>query len=112
MIHYMAMPPHEPVQPGVWRAGAHTDYTCLSMLHQRVGQVGLQLCPGAEVESGLWTDIEPIEGAITCNIGDMLMRWSDDRLRSTLHRVRLPRAGEYLARAFRCRSSARPIATS
>ena len=26
----------------------------------------------------------------------MLMRWSDDKLQSTLHRVRMPRADEYL----------------
>ena len=26
----------------------------------------------------------------------MLMRWSDDRLKSNYHRVRMPRAGEYL----------------
>lgn len=38
----------------------------------------------------------PLRGAVTCNIGDMLMRWSDDRLRSTLHRVRMPRRDEYL----------------
>ena len=31
---------------------------------------------------------------MTCNIGDMLMRWSDDRLPSTLHRVRMPRPDE------------------
>ncbi len=36
-----------------------------------------------------------MEGAITVNIGDMLMQWSDDRLKSTFHRVRMPRPGEY-----------------
>jgi len=36
-----------------------------------------------------------LEGAITVNIGDMLMQWSDDRLKSTFHRVRMPRPGEY-----------------
>lgn len=30
----------------------------------------------------------------TCNIGAMLMRWSDDSLPSTLHRVRMPRPDE------------------
>ena len=35
-------------------------------------------------------------GLVTCNIGDMLMGWSDDKLLSTLHRVRMPRADEYL----------------
>ena len=29
------------------------------------------------------------------NIGDMLMRWSDDQLKSTLHRVRMPQPDEY-----------------
>lgn len=32
----------------------------------------------------------PLEGAITVNIGDILMRWSDDVLKSTYHRVRTP----------------------
>jgi len=26
--------------------------------------------------------VEPTEGVITCNIGDMLVHWSDDELRS------------------------------
>ena len=41
-----------------------------------------------------WTPIDPDEDAITCNIGDMLMRWSDDRLSSNFHRVRNPRPGD------------------
>lgn len=96
MIHYMAMDQARPEDFNLWRAGAHTDFDCLTLLHQRVGQGGLQLCPGKEIESGQWTAVEPVEGAITCNIGDMLMRWSDDRLQSTLHRVRMPRPDEYL----------------
>ena len=79
-----------------WRAGAHTDFDCLTLLHQKVGQGGLQLCPGKESDEFAWTDVEPAPGVITCNIGDMLMRWSDDKLQSTLHRVRMPRADEYL----------------
>ena len=43
-----------------------------------------------------WTDVEPLPSVITCNIGHMLMRWSDDKLLSTLHRVRMPRTDEYL----------------
>lgn len=35
------------------------------------------------------------KGAIVCNIGDQLMRWSDDKLKSTFHRVTCPRPGEY-----------------
>ena len=29
--------------------------------------------------------VKPVDGVITCNIGDMLMRWSDDQLPSNFH---------------------------
>ncbi|MCY4213385.1 MAG: isopenicillin N synthase family oxygenase [Gammaproteobacteria bacterium] len=77
----------------LWRAGAHTDFDCLTLLFQRDGEGGLQVCPGKEADSGAWTPVTPRADLITCNIGDMLMRWSDDALRSTLHRVYLPRNG-------------------
>lgn len=99
ILHYLPIAATD-LQPGVWRAGAHTDYDCLTLLHQRAGEYGLQVCPGAEAanrdpDAPLgWTDVEPTAGTVTCNIGDMLMRWSDDQLPSTLHRVRLPRADQ------------------
>lgn len=99
ILHYLPIAAAD-LGPGEWRAGAHTDYDCLTLLHQREGQRGLQLCPGAEAadrdpnEPLGWTDVEPTAGTVTCNIGDMLMRWSDDRLPSTLHRVRMPRRDE------------------
>lgn len=100
LLHYLPVPPGG-AEPDRWRAGAHTDYDCLTLLHQRPGQGGLQLSPGAEAARHDdptrplgWTDVEPVAGTVTCNIGDMLMRWSDDRLPSTLHRVRMPRPDE------------------
>ena len=93
LLHYFPMSPDE-FDGGQWRAGAHTDYDCLTLLFQRSGQSGLQVCPGEDATSGRWTSVDPDESLITCNIGDMLMRWSDDRLKSTLHRVRGPRPGE------------------
>jgi isopenicillin N synthase-like dioxygenase len=96
LLHYLPMENAKPEDFTGWRAGAHTDFDCLTLLHQRVGQGGLQLCPGKESEEFAWTDVEPLPGVITCNIGDMLMRWSDDQLQSTLHRVRMPHADEYL----------------
>ncbi|TFF23218.1 isopenicillin N synthase family oxygenase [Jiella endophytica] len=97
LIHYLPMVGAKPEDFTGWRAGAHTDFDCLTLLHQKVGQGGLQLCPGREASGELaWTDVEPKPGVVTCNIGDMLMRWSDDRLQSTLHRVRMPREDEYL----------------
>jgi isopenicillin N synthase-like dioxygenase len=92
LLHYFPMTGEE-FEGGEWRAGAHTDYDCLTLLFQRAGQSGLQVCPGEDAHGGRWTSVAPDERLITCNIGDMLMRWSDDRLRSTLHRVRGPELG-------------------
>jgi isopenicillin N synthase-like dioxygenase len=93
LLHYFPMSADD-FDDGQWRAGAHTDYNCLTLLFQRDGQSGLQVCPGEDARTGAWTSVDPDESLITCNIGDMLMRWSDDLLKSTLHRVRGPRAGE------------------
>ena len=96
LIHYMSMENATDADFEFWRAGAHSDFDCLTLLHQRPGQGGLQVCPGKDADNPAWTDVPPVRGAVTCNIGDMLMRWSDDRLKSTLHRVRMPRRDEYL----------------
>ncbi|WP_404227401.1 isopenicillin N synthase family dioxygenase [Acinetobacter venetianus] len=95
MLHYYAIDPAIKDQLGLWRAGAHTDFDCLTLLFQRKGQGGLQVCPGKDMEQQQWTSIEPSDDVITCNIGDMLMRWSDDQLPSNFHRVKNPEAHEY-----------------
>jgi isopenicillin N synthase-like dioxygenase len=100
LLHYLPMLDAKPDDFKAWRAGAHTDFDCLTLLHQRVGQGGLQLCPGKELAALEWIDVPPLPGVITCNIGDMLMRWSDDQLQSTLHRVRMPCPDEYLGSRF------------
>ena len=106
LLHYFPLTPEE-AATGLWWAGAHTDYDCLTLLHQRPGQRGLQVCPGADADPATrgdaplaWTRVEPATGTITCNIGDMLKRWSDDRLKSTLHRVRTPSDGEDLGARY------------
>jgi isopenicillin N synthase-like dioxygenase len=99
LLHYLPQPEDQPLDPSIWRAGAHTDFDCLTMVFQQEGQGGLQVSPGRGTEGKggerEWYSVTPKDGLITCNIGDMLMRWSDDRLKSTLHRVRMPRPGEY-----------------
>ena len=101
MLHYLPVDVDQ-LDPTIWRAGAHTDYDCLTLLHQVPGQHGLQLSPGRACDGSQleWTSVPTEEGLITCNIGDMLVRWSDDALRSTLHRVRMPRPGEYLGSRY------------
>ncbi len=94
LLHYLPMP-KEALDPSLWRAGAHTDFDCLTMVFQKEGQGGLQVCAGKDAQnSQSWTNVKPVDGVITCNIGDMLMRWSDDKLKSTLHRVRMPKPAE------------------
>ena len=95
MLHYFAVDPALKDELGLWRAGAHTDFDCLTLLFQQKGQGGLQVCPGKDMEDRTWTSIEPREDLITCNIGDMLMRWSDDVLPSNFHRVKNPADHEY-----------------
>ncbi|RKF13734.1 isopenicillin N synthase family oxygenase [Alginatibacterium sediminis] len=93
LLHYL--PLQGAAKSGVWRAGAHTDFDCLTMVFQQDGESGLQACPGKDAQGQqLWTDVEARSDLITCNIGDMLMRWSDDQLKSTLHRVRMPNPDE------------------
>ncbi|KAG0762427.1 hypothetical protein G6F62_001017 [Rhizopus arrhizus] len=86
--------------PEYWRAGAHTDFDTLTLLFQQQGEDGLEVCPGREVSTefghgDLWTPVSPKEGEIVCNVGDMMMRWSDDQFKSNFHRVRAPKVGEY-----------------
>ena len=79
-----------------WRAGPHTDWSNLTLLFQRVGQAGLECCsnPTDSGKERRWTPIDPVENGIAVNIGDMLSRWSDHRLYSNLHRVRMPTEAE------------------
>ena len=96
LLHYLGLENAKPDDFKFWRAGAHTDFDCLTLLHQRAGQTGLQVCPGKDTQGRAvtWTDVPADDHVITCNIGDMLMRWSDDRLVSNLHRVRMPKPSE------------------
>lgn len=61
--------------------GAHTDYECLTILHQR--QKGLQVMNKTDE----WIDVPVRPEAYVINIGDMLEAWSNGAFRSTPHRV-------------------------
>lgn len=76
-------PPH-PVEAEVPNFGAapHCDFGGLTLLLQDENG-------GLEIRdlSGIWVPAPPVEGTLVVNIGDLLARWSNDRFRSTLHRV-------------------------
>ena len=65
-----------------WGVGEHTDYGLLTLLAQDENG-GLQV----KTPNG-WIEAPPIEGALVCNIGDMLDRLTGGVYRSTPHRVR------------------------
>ncbi|GAB7347602.1 hypothetical protein MBLNU459_g4479t1 [Dothideomycetes sp. NU459] len=95
LLHYPAVDVRAVVPEGHFRAGAHADWDFVTLLFQPPGSSGLEICPGREVvtEFGVgesWTPVEFAAGDIVCNIGDLLMSWSDDRFKSTFHRVRAP----------------------
>ena len=98
LLHYPPTAPVDPAATGprLWRAGPHTDWCCVTLLFQRPGEAGLECAanPRAAGAAGAapaaWAPVEPVEGGIAVNVGDMLSRWSDGRLLSNLHRVRMP----------------------
>ena len=80
-VHYPAQPV-EP-EPGQLRYGEHTDYRAVTILRQDDAPGGLQAC----TKSGEWIDVRPVADAYVINIGDLMARWTNDRWRSTIHRV-------------------------
>ncbi|MEO1307528.1 MAG: 2OG-Fe(II) oxygenase family protein, partial [Pseudomonadota bacterium] len=81
LLHY----PANPAQTGIG-AGAHTDYGSITLL-MTDGEPGLQVKP----RDGDWIDAPHLPGAFVVNIGDCLMRWTNDIYRSTPHRVLPPK---------------------
>jgi isopenicillin N synthase-like dioxygenase len=71
-------------RPGQIRGGGHTDYTALTILWQEdVPEGGLQI----RTPSGEWIDVPVVPGTFVVNLGDSMMRWTNDTWISTMHRV-------------------------
>ena len=92
LLHY---PAGEAVEGAEIGAGQHTDYGNVTILATD-GVAGLQV----QRRDGVWLDAPHIDGAFVCNIGDCLMRWTNDVYVSTPHRVLRPRAERYSVAFF------------
>ncbi|KAL5727458.1 hypothetical protein ACHQM5_000653 [Ranunculus cassubicifolius] len=88
-------PPKNVEDEEVEGLGMHTDMSCITVLYQdEIG--GLQV----RSKDGEWIDLNPCEGALVVNIGDMMQAWSNGRLRSSEHRVVLKQSINRLSLAF------------
>jgi len=76
------------------RAGSHTDYGTLTIL--RTDGV-----PGLEIQNldGSWLALDAVPDTYVVNLGDSIARWTNERWRSTMHRVTNadPRARQSMA---------------
>jgi len=87
LLHYPSIPASALEDDNASRIPSHADFCSLTILMQ--DGVG-----GLEVEDphnpGKFVPVSPIPGSIVVNAGDFLMMWSNDTIRSTVHRVRSP----------------------
>jgi isopenicillin N synthase-like dioxygenase len=79
-------PPEADPLPGQLRAGAHTDYGTFTLLLSENRPGGLEV----RTRSGDWTAVSTPADAFVVNIGDLMMRWTNDRFVSNPHRVAVP----------------------
>ncbi|PIK51986.1 hypothetical protein BSL78_11134 [Apostichopus japonicus] len=87
-LHYPRLNMKE-IKENQVRCGEHSDYGSITLLFQD-GKAGLQV---RNVHDE-WVKAPPIEGTILVNIGDLMQRWTSDRLIASKHRVMLPTTEE------------------
>mmetsp|Transcript_62161 Transcript_62161/g.117860 ORF Transcript_62161/g.117860 Transcript_62161/m.117860 type:complete len:370 (-) Transcript_62161:83-1192(-) len=84
VIHYPKLMA-EPL-PGQMRCGAHSDIATITILWQDV-HGGLEVLPRS---CKSWMEVRCPEDGLIVNLGDLFMRWTNDRWLSTPHRVLPP----------------------
>ena len=93
LLHYPPVPDDAP--DGAIRAAAHGDINTITLL-LGAEEAGLELL----TRQGEWKAVDVPEGALVINVGDMLDRLTNGKLRSTTHRVVNP-SGETARRRAR-----------
>ncbi|MDH3753115.1 MAG: hypothetical protein OEU32_04510 [Acidimicrobiia bacterium] len=81
VLHYPATPLRDDGSRPV-PTTPHTDYGAITLL-------ATDGVPGLEVKplDGFWTPVDAPAAGLVVNLGDMMARWTNDRYRSTPHRV-------------------------
>ena len=93
LLHYPPAP--AVLADGQMGAGVHTDYGNVTLLAtDAVGGLMVQR------RDGSWLDAPTVPGAFVCNIGDCLMRWTNDVYVSTPHKVVSPPGQDRYSVAF------------
>ncbi|KAJ4835499.1 hypothetical protein Tsubulata_015494, partial [Turnera subulata] len=87
--------PPESLEEEVEGLGMHTDIGCITILYQDMNG-GLQV----RSREGQWLDIRPCENTLVVNVGDLFQAWSNERLRSSEHRVALRKTANRSSLAF------------
>ncbi len=84
-VRFVKTPP-QPIDDRRTALGEHTDFGSVTVLFNRLG--GLQvLPPGREAE---WCYVKPLPGHAIVNLGDAMVKFTNGRLRSNIHRVVSP----------------------
>lgn len=84
LIHYPAL--STAPSAGEERSAAHTDTTAITILRIDDAPGGLEV----QTREGRWVPVANVPDSFVINIGDVMMRWTNDRFVSTMHRVTNP----------------------
>lgn len=95
LLHYYPVKDLSEIPEGAVRAAAHGDINLITLLMGGSAE-GLE----AQTLDGNWIPVSPKDDEIVVNIGDMLARLTNDRFRSTQHRVISPREESWLTPRF------------
>ena len=80
--YYFGAPEDPEPLSGQFGVGPHTDYGLITVMYADSVR-GLQVADS----EGKWHEVVPIPGALVVNLGDLMAQWTNDRWRSSLHRV-------------------------
>ena len=81
-LRLLEYPSQDPNEENLFGIGPHSDYGCITILHQGP-TAGLELM----LPSGEWIPAPSIPGHFLINTGQTLERWANDKVPATPHRV-------------------------